>query len=262
MPKDKEPIHDITGQRFGMLTAIRREKSKNGKTQWLCACDCGEERVVATSLLKSGKIRHCGCLANRIKYTRKLDLHEKRFGRLVTVRMTDKRTRKGSVIWACHCDCGNDVEVPADYLMQGNYVSCGCRKQELKDSIGEHLTFVDGTCVEWLRSRKHRSDNTSGFRGISKSRNGKWKVGIGLRGERYHIGTFDTFEEAQAARLEAEKKLHDDFILAWEKWNLLADSNPEWTINNPFIFEVKKINGAITVYAPILDDDMEDGQRG
>ena len=42
MPKFK----DLTGQRFGYLTIIKKAgKSKNNKTLWLCKCDCGNEKT-------------------------------------------------------------------------------------------------------------------------------------------------------------------------------------------------------------------------
>ena len=40
-------IKDLTGQRFGMLTVIKRVvKEGNRKPYWLCRCDCGREKVV------------------------------------------------------------------------------------------------------------------------------------------------------------------------------------------------------------------------
>jgi len=191
-------------------------------------------------------------MTRKTKYSTKLDLHGKRFGRLIAVKITDKRNAKGSVIWECLCDCGNVVEIAAEHLVHGNNISCGCRKQEIMDSVGNSLTFVDGTCVEWLRARKHRSDNTSGHRGVYKLPNGKWRVSIGFRRQRYHIGTFETFEEAKAARQEAEKVLHVDFVLAWEKWNALAADDPKWAEDNPFIFDVSYDAGELLVHAPIL----------
>ena len=243
---------DIKGQRFGMLTAVSREESKDGKTQWLCVCDCGKTRVVATYLLKARRTWHCGCKTVLLQTRPKLDLCGKRFGRLRVVKSTEKRTGNGSVIWECICDCGNMIEAASDSLMNGNIISCGCRKQELMDSIGDYLTFVDGTCVEWLRSRKHRNDNTSGFRGVSKTRNGTWRASIGFKSQRYHIGTFKTFEEAKAARQKAEEILHDGFVLAWEKWNALAFDEPGWVESNPFIFDVHFEHGEFIVNTSAL----------
>lgn len=52
---------DLTGQKFGKLTAIKRLPSRNGKTYWLCKCDCGNQTQVQTGHLRSGAIISCGC---------------------------------------------------------------------------------------------------------------------------------------------------------------------------------------------------------
>lgn len=54
---------DITGQVFGRLTVVCRNGSdKHKKALWLCKCECGEERSIATGSLKSGNTTSCGCL--------------------------------------------------------------------------------------------------------------------------------------------------------------------------------------------------------
>lgn len=54
---------NITGQRFGRLTVLRRDGSdKHGKSTWACECDCGAQPIVCGSLLKRGSTRSCGCL--------------------------------------------------------------------------------------------------------------------------------------------------------------------------------------------------------
>lgn len=54
---------DLTGQRFGRLMVIQRAENTNaGKTRWRCKCDCGNVCIKATSQLRSGKTRSCGCL--------------------------------------------------------------------------------------------------------------------------------------------------------------------------------------------------------
>ena len=37
---------DLTKQKFGKLTAIKKEKSQGGKTYWLCECECGQQKIV------------------------------------------------------------------------------------------------------------------------------------------------------------------------------------------------------------------------
>ena len=54
-------IKDITGQRFGRLTAVKQAESLNDHTRWLCVCDCGKECIVHRSSLISGNTTSCGC---------------------------------------------------------------------------------------------------------------------------------------------------------------------------------------------------------
>lgn len=56
-------IKDLTGQRFGRLVAVSQAgKANNGNAKWLCKCDCGGEKVVASWGLKSGQTQSCGCI--------------------------------------------------------------------------------------------------------------------------------------------------------------------------------------------------------
>jgi hypothetical protein len=64
---------DITGQRFGLLTATRLSHVQKGKTYWLCQCACGTERIILrTNLIRI--TRSCGCArlghANRFTHRR------------------------------------------------------------------------------------------------------------------------------------------------------------------------------------------------
>lgn len=52
---------DLTGKRFGRLTVVRKTKNRNGLTMWLCKCDCGTEKEVRTTHLRSGASKSCGC---------------------------------------------------------------------------------------------------------------------------------------------------------------------------------------------------------
>lgn len=241
---------DLTGRKFGKLVAVRRETSKNGRTRWLCRCDCGEECVVTAHELKAGKTKSCGCRRTFELRQRKTDISGMKIGRLTALYATERRDAKGSVFWHCRCDCGNELDVTEDGLVHGNYRSCGCLKQEIQASIGEQLTFVDGTCVEWLNSRKTRCDNTSGFRGVYPARSGKWKAVIGLQSKRYHLGTFDSFPEAVSARLEAEETLHEGFVEAYRQWANRAEYDPHWANKNPFFFHVERRNGEFLVSFP------------
>ena len=58
---------DLSGQKFGRLTVVRRAEGDEVKpykskcAQWLCECECGNTVVVQTGNLKSGNTTSCGC---------------------------------------------------------------------------------------------------------------------------------------------------------------------------------------------------------
>jgi hypothetical protein len=55
-------VHDLTGQRFGMLTVVERSGSNTrGRATWQCRCDCGNDVIVVGSDLISNKSTSCGC---------------------------------------------------------------------------------------------------------------------------------------------------------------------------------------------------------
>jgi len=65
------PWRDISGQRFGLLTAITSRSDRHQRV-WICQCDCGQRTIVATSALTSGNTKSCGCL--RVKTAKQLRL--------------------------------------------------------------------------------------------------------------------------------------------------------------------------------------------
>ena len=58
---------DISGERFGRLTAVKPVSKKgNGITLWLCKCDCGSEHITTITCLTTGDCKSCGCLKHEI----------------------------------------------------------------------------------------------------------------------------------------------------------------------------------------------------
>lgn len=60
---------DLTGVRFGHLTAKQYThipiSSGRRMPAWLCACDCGREKVIQGHHLRGGKTHSCGCSLGR-----------------------------------------------------------------------------------------------------------------------------------------------------------------------------------------------------
>lgn len=55
---------NIVGQRFGKLTAVEKlsQSDKFNRVLYRCKCDCGNEVIVSSSSLTTGKTNSCGCL--------------------------------------------------------------------------------------------------------------------------------------------------------------------------------------------------------
>lgn len=54
--------YKLAGERFGKLVAVEETGKKNGKSVWLCNCDCGAQTEVLRNNLVSGITKSCGCL--------------------------------------------------------------------------------------------------------------------------------------------------------------------------------------------------------
>lgn len=53
---------DETGNRYGKLTVIKRDKNENKKSwHWICKCDCGNTVTIDGKSLRSGNTKSCGC---------------------------------------------------------------------------------------------------------------------------------------------------------------------------------------------------------
>lgn len=145
---------------------------------------------------------------------RAIDLTGRRFGRLVAIEPTVKRSR-GSVVWRCKCDCGNECFVGSSELVTENTKSCGCLRAELAATrLARRKTLVEGTDLACL-TQKRSSNNTSGVKGVSfDKRIGKWKAYIRIARKCQSLGYFDTVEEAAQARREAEEELFDPILVA------------------------------------------------
>lgn len=65
--KRRGGFKDRTGVKYSRLTVIREVEPKNGEVRWLCRCDCGNEKVLESGQLASGKSKSCGCLMLEIR---------------------------------------------------------------------------------------------------------------------------------------------------------------------------------------------------
>ena len=126
-------VVDMTNQRYGKLLVIKRaENDKFGKAQWLCKCDCGNEKIINGASLRKGLTVSCGC--NKIeklkKYNEEHTINEvgNRYGKLVVISRNEDPSLQvdGRAMWNCQCDCGNKCVVAGRLLRTGHVSTCGC----------------------------------------------------------------------------------------------------------------------------------------
>lgn len=151
---------------------------------------------------------------------KKLDLTGQRFGKLTVLAPAENVGSRTA--WLCRCDCGRETAVVTQRLRDGHRTSCGCDKElfgEPPSAIGRaSLTYIDGTCVEMLRAKTVRKNNTSGVPGVEWwIRKQRWRATICFKGKRHYLGSYSRFEDAVKARKEAEIRFHDSFVREYEQ---------------------------------------------
>jgi len=133
------------GQKFNSLTVLEKTTEQRPNRlvwKWRCRCDCGKEKMVRGTDLKSGYTKTCG-RCNR-------DLTGQRFGSLVALEMIGKLRR--SLTWLCQCDCGKTAIRTASQLRMGSVKTCG-RCQEIVPG----QRFGSLTAIESTERRRHRN---------------------------------------------------------------------------------------------------------
>ena len=56
---------DLTGQKFGKLTVLKRANDIGARVAWECQCECGNTTIVQGNNLKNGHTTSCGCINSK-----------------------------------------------------------------------------------------------------------------------------------------------------------------------------------------------------
>ena len=99
---------------------------------------------------------------------RKIDLTNQVFHKLKVLKETEKRDRRGGVIWLCECECGAFAEASSNDLRSGHKKSCGCLQKETASKTGKN-NLID------LTGEKYGLLTVIGLNGIRKTSNGSTK---------------------------------------------------------------------------------------
>ena len=241
---------DLIGQTFGRLTVLEKadyyvEPCGTRRLRYICKCVCGNVVTVRCDYLTRGRTKSCGCLkrdyatklglsnANR-KSNRKSNRYEfdGNVGKCYLSNDSDRYFifdtedydkikdytwyRVDNRVEAYYCASESRV-----YKAYVSRVVMPCpedlvvrhKNKDLFDNRKCNLEICSR--AQLARFNQTPKNNKTGYKGIQKSRqlndgSYHYKALIYVNGRTKYIGTYKTFEEACAARLEAEKKYYAD----------------------------------------------------
>ncbi|MFA5617724.1 MAG: hypothetical protein WDK95_12845 [Syntrophorhabdaceae bacterium] len=137
--------YNLENKKFGKLMVLHKTINPNNKKKvgyWLCKCECGNESIVTTSALVSGKTVQCSDCAHKVTgAAKRKNVVDERFGKLVILSTENKKDQNGRQrkYCKCLCDCGNIVVRIYENLTKSKMPSCGCARKE----IGRKLYGTD-----------------------------------------------------------------------------------------------------------------------
>ena len=220
----KIKVEELVGKTVNDFKILDSEK-RGSRNYLLIKCPyCGKEVWKRSDSIISGSIKSCGCYNRNFNHFKAKDVTNKRFGRLVAIKPTNKKDLNNATIWFCKCDCGNTIEVSISLLEKGTVKSCGCLGKENSLKNGKMVAkktleyCVEDTNIKNLTS-KLAKNNTSGIKGVhwDKTRN-KWVAQIEFKKKHYFLGRFSKKEDAIKVRKEAEKNMFGNFLKWYEKY--------------------------------------------
>ena len=229
-------FNDLSGQRFGALTVVKRAEdyiSPKGlhKVQWLCKCDCGNEVIIMATSLSKGRAKSCGCFRREVtsKKSKKYNTYDlsNEYGIGYTSNgeefyfdLEDYNKIK-DYCWATDKD---------GYIVAHTLDGTGrkIRFHRLVYLGADLIDHIDHINHKVWDNRKHNlrpatvsqnnmnkilsSNNTSGVTGVGWHKTkGKWRAYIVVNKKQIHLGDYNNFKDAVKARKDAEEKYFGEF---------------------------------------------------
>lgn len=227
---------NLVGERFGRLIVLEpaddyiTPKGQH-KPAWLCQCDCGNKTIATGTNLKSGHTLSCGCLGleKRAESRRRRNQYENHSEYVVGYTANGDAFRFNAVDYnlvssyswyktlngyIATRNSRNEMLLLHQLIMgttgDGGYLSVDHINHDKTDNRRCNLRYSNKILNG--QNTKIRADNSSGATGVYWSKRWRvWFARITVNKRTIHLGTFNTFEEAVAARKAAEERYFGEF---------------------------------------------------
>lgn len=136
--------NDITGQKFGRLTALKpTDKRINNSIVWIFQCDCGNIKEIPVYYVVNNGVQSCGCLKQETDRQPKGNVKDEignKYSHLTVIARAGS-DKHGQAMWECECDCTakTHIIVLGNNLRSGHTRSCGCDRRSHGELTVEQL---------------------------------------------------------------------------------------------------------------------------
>ena len=187
-PKNKGTALELTGQRFGRWTVIKRVENRKRKTYWLCRCDCGKESVVKGGNLTNGLSRSCGCyrsdVATKMHYVHGQAIRHNE-GRLYNVWRAMKRRCNSPNDKRYSYYGGRGIKVCDEWNDYKNF-----EKWAMANGYDENAQFGDCTIDRIDNDGNYEPSNCRWVNGTTQANNTRKNRYVEFQGKRLTIAEF------------------------------------------------------------------------
>lgn len=219
---------NLAGQKFGRLLVLCDDGVRNsdGTIKWKCRCDCGNITHVSTTSLTSGNTQSCGC-----------------FQRERTIASRKKENKYYELDGVIHAFTSNGVEFLVDVADWDNVKHiCWCDSHDgrisgthngknvrlhrliMNPEPNELVDHINNNALDNRRcnlritnksqngaNRDKTKCNTSGYKGVTTLKNGKYMARITINYKGIYLGCYNTPEEAYKVYKKAEEKYFGEY---------------------------------------------------